>query len=595
MESNKLNEISENYIKIISKLLNDDKNPKIKESFYYFLYNDVLSLPEDLKISDKNISEEIEDSYDTISNYLDDIYSKNNVEENIVNKYLKNTILNKKKEIKKKIDECDKEIKNLNKIYINMVLQKYIPTNQTDKLNFKDRSVFNLKKNTFKYILGEFFIRFIFTLVSLKNKDFNQNYNFDLLKNNLDINNFYNFNSINNYISLPPSINSVKLLPEPNNSCENNYINYFKFNNDFNSISNQFKYWILFTFVDKFFSSNINFDSILNLNEFKKTIDKYFIKNPIKKKIKKNKKSKKGGNKNSVESKIKLLLKKQNKVKFNFKSSTNSKSNSKNNKKKKDEYGNMYKYKINIINILSNIKIYFENNKLDVNFYSYYNKPYLFSTRNYFYNIIQKNPNNKYNYKELNINNPFNISYYNNLYDFNDSFKENTKNKYSFSQLKNCLCNNNPEYKYTLFNSLRLYQDTNNENIISIFFTDFKYYLVIILYTLYLIKINIYKNYIKAVNDYYNLNNSNSVNNSNSENNKNTNSKLNNKNNIIKNKKNIKRIKNNKNISKNILISYNKIKSNIEEKYKNNISEFNKKILEYDNKVKKIFIEKYSE
>jgi hypothetical protein len=302
MESEKLNEISKKYIEIFCKLLDNDKYSNNKESFYYFLYNDIIPFSKDLDISNKNINNEINNSYNTISEYLENIYFSENIDENIINKHLKNIISNKKKEIIKKINECNKEIKNLQKFYINLTLEKYFPSNIKDKLSFKDRNVFYLKNDKYKYSLGEFFIRFIFTLSSLKKSNILNEDNINLIKDNFTTNNFYNFNTINNYILLPSYINNYEYIFKNKQMClkkediKNNFIP-----NKFTDISNQFKYWILFSFVNDFFNNNVDFDTILNYYEFKKTINKYFLKKPELKK--KNKKSKKGGFKNNIKRK----------------------------------------------------------------------------------------------------------------------------------------------------------------------------------------------------------------------------------------------------------------------------------------------------
>lgn len=583
MESNKLDEISKTYIDIFGKLLNNDNLSKNKEAFYNFLYADIIQIPKDIIFTDKVMSDEIDDSYNTISEYIETIYSKNDVDQNILNKYLKNTIINKKKDILKKINECDTNLLFLKKYYVNTILYKYFPSNIKEKLIFKDRNIFIIKNENLKLSLGEFFIRLLFVLTTFSlnnNSNYVKNNNFHSINDQFNINNFYKLTTINNYCSVPPSINNYIDLKNNIKCYDDESTSYFQFNR-FSTISNQFKYWYLFSFSTHFFSNNIDFESLFNLNDFKKIVDYFLMKKP---EIKKNKKKKKqsGGSKTYTPHNLKkkqlnklsgLLSKKSN----NYNKSNNKKTNNKktNNKKLLEQYNKYTNIKKQIIDHFTKININFSSNvnSSSTSLYNIYIPFFIFIMSNYFNKILSIMPNTKLDINTIEFPNPFYSSKNITLKNINETEIKNTS---TLSDIKSIICNKN---KLSFFNTLRLFQDNKNETEILEFFKYFKLNLIIILYSLYSIKKNIYKNYIDIINEKYNL--TNVVNNS-TKNNKNIN-----KNKNVSNKKKILKKEHD------IVNSYKKVEKNIEKKYKNNIFEYDKKMLEYDEMVKKVLLEKY--
>jgi hypothetical protein len=138
----------ENYIPII------ESEKKIKEAFYYFLYNDLIQV-EINNINNIDIDNIINDPTIIIDQYLENVYSKISNSENNLLSELKKELTKKIIIIKNKINECNNHIEIIKKEYINISLQKYLPINNTKNLfSFENKTVLCLfKKNEYKKII----------------------------------------------------------------------------------------------------------------------------------------------------------------------------------------------------------------------------------------------------------------------------------------------------------------------------------------------------------------------------------------------------------------------------------------------------------
>jgi hypothetical protein len=249
-------------------------NIEDKELLYSFLFGDLISndkLNEIINIETilKNPEIIIENKINTIVNKI--TTKDNNLLEEVKKKFDKT-----RSEMKIKIQECNEHIEILKKTYIDKLIKNYIPVNNENKLIFTNKKVLilqNLKKDN--YSLAERFIRIIFNEI---NKEEQQEF---IMNNNINISN----NNFKNY--------EIKSF---NNFYDDDKINIFHENNvlRFNEINNNFKYWIVLTYlISQIFNNNSNYEILFNQRECKTNIEKLLKNYEEKKKEKgKNKKEK---------------------------------------------------------------------------------------------------------------------------------------------------------------------------------------------------------------------------------------------------------------------------------------------------------------
>jgi hypothetical protein len=541
----------ENYIPII------ESEKKIKEAFYYFLYNDLIQV-EINNINNIDIDNIINDPTIIIDQYLENVYSKISNSENNLLSELKKELTKKIIIIKNKINECNNHIEIIKKEYINISLQKYLPINNTKNLfSFENKTVLCLfKKNEYNIILGEFFAKIIFC--SIEKKILNNN-----SINILDLyNNFYINQKIDSYIKTDGNIK------------------------DFKDIEINFKYWIILLFlIGQIFSNKSKYYLIFNIDEFFKHIElilhpKKEGKKTGKKTDKKKKKTKGGGNSKKIAF---------NKIIHNRKKKVNKPQTNKNKKTPnpseyynhilKESYGNSRSLK----------EIYYDSFTEKIKEY--------FLSRDVITKIMNKVtlPTEA---KNINITHPF-IS----KLDINISniiqLKKPIIQLYDIDLFKNI--------KFDLFQSLYLLLDRKNIDDIEKFIENIKHKVILLLFNLYSIKLNIYKSYIEKINNIFNIVVNNKLekkNNSietNNELSKNIN-KIETKNDkIFKNNKTEKNILKLNKISKNIN-SIDNINSKIKKKQieinslkdDNGIKNYDEKILLLESELKKLIISKYT-
>jgi hypothetical protein len=541
-----------------------DLDHTIKEIFYYFLYNDLISINKNNISNFKNIDIKsiIEDPSYNLRENLENIKSKINYQ--YINEF-KKSILIKQNEVKKKILECDNHINIIKKIYYNMYIEKFLPINSKDNADFENKSVLFINDDNNQYKLGLFFAKIIFSLIKVKDQKKNEN-NDSLLKSYTD-----DFFNIKNY--------------------NQNYLDDSKKNiTDFKNIDINFRYWIILVFITgQLFNKNSKYTYIFNNKNFEDHINKLSIlekseKKTEKKKEKNKKQKKKSGGGKSDE-------KKDTSKKNNSKKDTGKKT-----EKKKGTLNPKLFYEVVLKNCFVNesetlYDIYYYNFKENMkeyfikeldNQFSIYHKTEMDSD-----NILLQNPFDT-NKEKLKLN----------MYtDFKNKKVEKDNIKIVFNNLK-----------YNIFNFLKIYLNSENIKITNIFLLEVKKYIVLLLFYLYNLKKKIYKEYLKITTEVFNISNNNKQKNNNkksSEDKKSIEDKQ-----SIENKKSIEdkqSIEDKKSIEDKQSIEYKKsnnssldneikkIENTIETlKSKKNISNYHDKILKLENNIKQLIIKKYS-
>jgi hypothetical protein len=597
---NKLNEKSKDLSKIYFEILQNEKEKNNKKIFLKLLFNDLIEIKDNKEIWDNILN----DNYENIlQNSFDSIFNK--IENNdIVLNNLVNISKSKKADIKKKIKECDDHLIIIIKFLKNSSFKKYFSINNPEKLIFKDKTVLNLFKNEddLDYAkLGEFFIRFIFTIIS-KIKDNKNKNNFKNLKSDNDyhLDKFYDSTLINNYY--------------------NKYDSTFK---NFNEINNKFKYiFILLFFMKETFSKNSDYTKLFDNNEFNKLIKIFLVKYKTndKKKLNKKldkqlykqlfkqvdkkiiKKSKKVGNK-SYDNTINILYGGGKKDKQFYKNKIKDGNRSRSNKyKKTDRYSIKGKYKndqkqsekeklsLNIqkikktyIDIFEKIKLGSESNVI-INYNNFY-KNYF---KNSMVNYLEKNLGEKTNIS-LKIKNPFD----NSDYSIKTYLTVDDKNKTNIDLTKRSI---EERFKFNIFESFAMLIDDNNKEDINKFISNVQYYFILILYRLYKIKREIYITYINILNKKFNLNENTSKQNNKSKKINKTEERIKSsrKSSIRKSSKKIiylsDNIQDNDEITKKIKL----IEKEIDKlQDKKGIKEYDDKIVLLEEAIKKLIVEKY--
>ena len=419
-----------------------NKNDNDKKLFIKFLFSDII--PPD-KIGSFDIEDIIREPSYIIEDYLYQILESGN--ENTSNFY--NEILDKlkkkKTDIKKKIIECIKDTDVLKKIYLNISVESYLPTEKALTLSFKNKSVLTYLNQSSSLKLGEIFARYMFT--SIDGHD-------DSMSNPTV---FYDKENIDSYYD----------------SAKNEF-------REFNDpeMKNNFRYWIfLIKIISEMFSSNSDYDMFYNEKKFESEINT-LTKIESKKEPKKDKTKKQKGGANNNSNRLESLIKKE------------FKKNSKNSKNKKNKESQISVLKKKYIEIFTKCIIETESNNNKI----YLKTKYITQFEKYMLEWIK----NKYfegnNTKEIpsytKIENPF-LKKSSDI-PLKDLIGDNSKkDKYTYSDMigKN--------FKYDIFQFLEYFK--NND--IDTFLNQIKKNLIYVLYYLYKIKKNIYTKYIEILDD----------------------------------------------------------------------------------------------
>ena len=601
-------------------------NIEDKELLYSFLFGDLISNDKLNEIIDietilKNPEIIIENKINTI---VDKITEKdNNLLEEVKKKFNKT-----RSEMKMKIQECNEHIEILKKTYIDKLIKNYIPINNENKLIFTNKKVLilqNLKKDN--YSLAERFIRIIFNEI---NKEEQQEF---VMNNNINVSN----NNFKNY--------EIKSF---NNFYDEDKINIFNENNvlRFNEMNNNFKYWIVLTYlISQIFNNNSNYEILFNERECKINIEKLLKNYEEKKKEKgKNKKEKdkkydkdkkRGGDKEDYYKDGKKNREDSNKYKKH-----QSKNRNKDKEKNKEKNKN-----INIKNLYNDI---FENCyiKNDINLKKIYVLPFEKNIKDYFISfLVKKNNTIKNNISKVNnlnknkntnetLNEIINETVNDAVNDVGNKKSNNESNEIHLGggilfqdpfedkniELKNIVdikntniiknngCVNlikNRKLKYDIFQSLKLYKNEDNLKKLYLFISKIKIKLILLLYALYKLKKTLYEKYLDKINivffnnevrkknntintdkklDKIKKNTNNTQNRNNETNNRNRQNNLNKSNNISKiDKKNIDINLKIKNIENEIKLMQNK----------KGTKNYDEELLSKEEQIKELLIEKY--
>jgi hypothetical protein len=590
----------ENYKKFF---LNNEED---KSLFFNFLFSDLISYEKlngntNIEAIFKNPEIIIESKINSIVNK---IYEKDyNLLEKIKEKFSKT-----KTDIKSKLDECINHIEILKKSYIDILIKDFIPINNEIKLIFTNKKVLvlkNLKKDN--YSLAERFIRIIFnSIANDEKKAFIMNNNINISSNNI------NNQNISNYINFYNEDN-INIF----NDVENKFI-------DFSDMNNNFRYWIVLIYlISQLFNTNSNYEILFDQNECKTNIEKLcklIEEKKEKKKHKKKKHKKNGGGKEDYDKSKKINNKKSDK-----------------NAKIKNLYNDVFEY------------CYVYNNK---NLKEIYINPFDDNIRKYFKSLLIKNEkkysniSNNIEHKSKNNRNNSN-EYRNNSNEYRNNSNENTnnsnedrngnnsnedrnENNYNENrnnksgggskqlldpfdkkniQLKNIIEIKNSEniknnskiidllsykkLKYDIYQSLKIYKNEDNLKKLYNFISKIKIKIILLLYSLYKLKKNLYEKYLNKINIIFFNKESRTPKKNNKKSpkkNNNNNSSASNNSNKSNNNKTILNYLSNIDINKRIKNIETEIKLLENEKGTKNYDE---KLLKKDEEIKRLYIQKY--
>ena len=546
-ENNFLNKLNNSSKNIFLKCLNTlNKETDVKIAFYNFLFGDLITLGINENNYNIDLYEIVENPENILNNFISNIFEKIAESDSDINYYniLKKKLSEKKTIIQNKIKECNSHIEILKNEYININLEKYIPLNVQSKLLFENKTVLYLKK--YNFVLGEFFTRFIFSLIYLKEDNNNS------LDNLCNKKNFYSDEKVNDYM----------------NNDDTNI-------NEFEKINNNFKYWIfLFFCTYQFFDKTSKYNIIFNETEFNSYINTLVKIENAPQKQKQHKKNK--GQKQKGSGNIKDILKDTNKKERDKKII-------KQNTKQISDYNKIINLK-KMYNIIAN-ETFIETN---INLGQKYYKPFSKNMIEYFKNKINAISNTgEINIKNNKIENPFskkniNIS----------SIIKTNKQKFSKESIEKIIVQN---LNFDIFQSLYLFLDQNNKKEFEIFINKLKYNLILILFFLYNIKKKLYENYLLINKEKFNINNK-KENNKKENNKKENNRKENNKkeNNALSldyKKVNINNLKETNKINIKIKLLENKLLTLDDKK---GIKNYNEEILNIESQISRLHVQKYN-
>lgn len=550
---NKLNKDSSELFELFLTYFNE--NVHDAELFYKFLFNDIISQKkintEKNKSEKSNIDLEyiFENPREIIEEYIEELLENNENKNNLYN-LIKERLNKKKIEIKKKIEECNKDIDIIKKIYVDILFEKILPQNISNQLLFKNKSVltYSLSKNS-SLKLGEIFSRYILTSINKNNEssvemfydssnihsfydksiNINLNNNEENNSNNEKNNNNNEENNGNNEKNNNNEENITNNKENNTNNKENNGNNLIKKGNNkkknatfgtvdklnesvkieinnFKDMNNNFRYWIFhIKIIENLFSNNSDYKIIYNEKQFleevnkliKKDDEQQYKKRDDKQHGKKDEqhrkkeqykmqkyKTQRGGD-NNEDFKIKLgaeIIKNLHKKSIDEKTK---------NKQKNKETSARKPY----FEVFNNCYVNPENNKS-------LKKIYIDIFNSTLKDWIKQTIPNKVTQ---------NYEIYNPFYPFAEKFKRPLK-YYLKNEIKNrniTQSNIQNNLNFDIFQSLVFFEDDNNKEFIDKFTKELKMKLILTIFYLYKIKKNIYEKYIEILNDKIGLNKNN--------------------------------------------------------------------------------------
>jgi hypothetical protein len=467
-----LNEKSKIFFDKIINLFN--KNNTDVYLFINFLLQDIIPIKQMNKNSSlySKLNQIIKDSDIFLEDYFDTLFYNNS---NINNSYLKNqiklSIVEKIKDIKKKIQECDRDIEKIIKFFVYLKISKKIAVETVPDFIFSKKSILYIKDERESYSLGEVFSRYLFFLIGDKDSSnlekskpdnfYNKNI-FDFIE--ADIKDFREWNFLVKYF--PIHIYLIELLFHENSN-----------------------YKVLFS-KDTFINSIYDLSKMPSVEKNKKD------------KKKKKDKRQRGGKKFKKEFKQKnlakgiddMLIKKNNKPyekkEWEKKNNPYEKkyfNEKKNNEKKTKMIEICNKTTVNKLNLKNSLI-----NEFHTIFFNKYIKPKLNAGVN---NGVEININKM-------IKNPFN----NSEFMLKDYLLKKSNRERKYINTEKDLADLNSNFKFDIFQILNTFKTQNNKTLLEDVLEKFKYNIIILLFCLYSIKKNLYTTYINIALNKFNIN-----------------------------------------------------------------------------------------
>jgi hypothetical protein len=466
MDNKAFEELDEKSKILFDKIINlFDKNKTDVRLFINFLLQDIIPIKQINKNNSlySKLNQIIEEPDIFLEDYFDTLFDNNNNNSYLQNQ-IKLSIEDKIKEIKKKIQECDRDIEKIIKFFVYLKISKKIVVETVPDFIFSKKSILYVKDERESYSLGEVFSRYLFFLVGEKDSS-------NLEKSKPE--NFYN-KSIFDFIEA----DKVK---------------------DFREWNFLVKYFPIHIYlIELFFNENSNYKVLFSKNTFINSI--YDLskmpsveKNRIDKKKKTYKKDKiyRGGKKikKRFGEVIGDVFEKRNNKPYEKKEWKPYEKKDFNEKKNNEKKTKM----IEICNKTNINKLTLKNSLIN-EFHNIFFDRY----------VQEQLPASTNNGAEIDINkmmeNPFNNSKFN-LKDYLLK-KSNRDRKYTKRDLTTLKVN----FKFDIFQILNIFKTQNNKALLEDVLEKFKYNIIILLFSLYTIKKKLYTTYINIALNKFNIN-----------------------------------------------------------------------------------------
>ena len=455
-------------------------------AFYSFLYSDIMKMNSKKNMgfninlkNNVNFNTNSNMTFDILQEYISTFNDKMSSKSDVILKEFKKRILLNLTRFRKKVEECEKNMKMLSDSYIDIEINKIFPSAEKKKLSFENNSILFQEGNAANMsILSEFFSKYI-----LSSGD------------KVEFETFYDNDKLNFFSDTGPI--------------------------SFDEMNPNFKYWFLLVFfIKNMFAKSSNYDILYNPSLFTEYIKK-LVKREKKKEEgdKKKKDQKKGNDKKNPKKKQKggytdnNWAKKQKAWTDKNKAPNKNKASDKNKKKESEDVGK--KEREQYISI-------FKNNKYkDRSLEAIYVTPYIKSMKKYFENVFTlKMKNSPHKTYAVKVEHPFNSSItlpFSDIFEYdpkkvgmvNKNGKEiniipvnktaeniNNHNLKAISIIFDKISNN---MVFSIFDFLYVFIDTKNEVEVRNFFEKVGNKTILLLYYLHFLKRDIYVKYINLL------------------------------------------------------------------------------------------------
>jgi len=439
-------------------LLETNKDNNDIKSFLSLMFSDILSIE---KMSDQELNELFELIKDPklLENYFNKYNEKVmrfNNRSNIYTEQIKLKVKNKVKTLLKKIIECNQHIDIIKKYYIDLVISERLDPNSVGDLVLKNKTVLYQSDKKERYKIAELMTRYLISIIATEQSVPPKS------------NEYYNLDNI--YSSFIEDIEGKKSIKE------------------YSKWSPQIKYFIVqLMIIEVLFEANTEFKKLFNQTNLKKNIDELLKPDAKKEGKKKNKdKEKKKKQKGGFEFINSNIKNKMRQVEIGKKTKNNKGKNKSKNSNKKNGQSQEKK---NYIEILKNTEV--DDTTLNSIFYLNFKSklgPFFINIAR---TICDETRNGKLPMSQT-IDNPF---YKSEKLTLKDYFANASKNKNS-PYLCGDIDVKFKEFKFEIFNSLIVFKNSNNFSILYDFIKKVRFWITLLLFSLYNIKKKIYNAYI---------------------------------------------------------------------------------------------------